>query len=171
MRFLVIGAGKQGSACALDLLRQTATKTVILADKDLGHLPAFLDPWRGKSLELLQLDLNDEAAVKAAIARADGVCCAAPYFFNAKLTKLSIDAGRHFCDLGGNTEVVFEQKAMHDLAVKKGVSVVPDCGVAPGMVNILAGEGIRRLDVAEKVKIYVGGLPQHPEPPLNYLVV
>jgi len=171
MRFLVIGAGKQGSACALDLLGQTATKTVILADRDVGHLPAFLDPWRGKNLEPLQLDLNDEAAVKAAIARADGVCCAAPYFFNAKLTKLSIDAGRHFCDLGGNTEVVFEQKAMHDLAVKKGVSVVPDCGVAPGMVNILAGEGIRRLDVAEKVKIYVGGLPQHPEPPLNYLAV
>ena len=171
MHFLVIGAGKQGSACALDLLRQTATKTVILADKDVGHLPAFLDPWRGKNLEPLQLDLNDEAAVKAAIARADGVCCAAPYFFNAKLTKLSIDAGRHFCDLGGNTEVVFEQKAMHGLAVKKGVSVVPDCGVAPGMVNILAGEGIRRLDVAEKVKIYVGGLPQHPEPPLNYMVV
>lgn len=170
MRFLVIGAGKQGSACALDLLGQTATKTVILADKDVGHLPAFLDPWRGKNLEPLQIDLNDEAAVKAAIARADCVCCAAPYFFNAKLTKLSIDAGRHFCDLGGNTEVVFEQKAMHDLAVKKGVSVVPDCGVAPGMVNILAGEGIRRLDVAEKVKIYVGGLPQHPEPPLNYMV-
>ncbi len=171
MRFLVIGAGKQGSACALDLLRQPATKSVIIADKDVGHLPAFLAPWRGKNLELLQLDLNDDAAVMAAIRRADCVCCAAPYFFNTKLTKLSIEAGKHFCDLGGNTEIVFQQKAMNDLAVRKGVSVVPDCGVAPGMVNILAGEGIRRLDKAEKVKIYVGGLPQHPEPPLNYFVV
>jgi lysine 6-dehydrogenase len=171
MRFLVIGAGKQGSACAFDLLRQPATTSVIVADRDVGQAPAFLDAWRGKTLELLTLDLNDDAAVVAALRRADAVCCAAPYFFNAKLTRLSIEAGKHFCDLGGNTGIVFEQKAMHDLAVQRGVSVVPDCGVAPGMVNILAGEGIRRLDVAETVRIYVGGLPQRPEPPLNYMVV
>lgn len=171
MKFLVIGAGKQGSACAFDLLRQPATTAVIVADKDVGRTPAFLDPWRGQNLELLTLDLNDEPAVRAAIARADAVCCAAPYFFNARLTKLSIDAGKHFSDLGGNTGIVFQQKAMHDVAVERGVSVVPDCGVAPGMVNILAAEGLRRLDVAETVRIYVGGLPQHPEPPLNYMVV
>lgn len=171
MRFLVIGAGKQGSACAFDLLQQQATASVLMADKDVSRLPAFLDPWRGTDLEPLQLDLADDPAVRAAIARVDGVCCAAPYFFNAKLTRLAIEAGKHCCDLGGNTEIVFEQKAMHDLAVQRGVSVVPDCGVAPGMVNILAGEGIRRLDVAEQVKIYVGGLPQKPEPPLNYVVV
>ena len=53
----------------------------------------------------------------------------------------------------------------------KGISVIPDCGLAPGMVNILAAEGIRRMDRAEKVKIYVGGLPQPPEPPLNYQIV
>jgi lysine 6-dehydrogenase len=171
MRFLVIGAGMQGSATAFDLLQQPATKSVIVADKNPSVARAFLDPWRGKNLELLQLDLGDDAAVRAALQRADGVCCAAPYFFNTKLTKLAIEAGKHFCDLGGNTEIVFQQKALHDLAVQKGVSVVPDCGVAPGMVNILAGEGIRRLDKAEKVKIYVGGLPQKPEPPVNYMVV
>ena len=49
--------------------------------------------------------------------------------------------------------------------------MIPDCGLAPGMVNILAAEGIRRLDRAEKVKIFVGGLPQAPEPPLNYQIV
>jgi len=171
MRFLVIGAGKQGTACAFDLLRQPATKSVILADVDVARVPAFLDPWRGKSLDLLRLDLNDPSAVAAALGRVDCVCCAAPYFFNAALTKASIEAGKHYCDLGGNTEVVFRQKEMHAPAVEKGVSVVPDCGVAPGMVNILAGEGIRRLDKAETVKIYVGGLPQQPEPPLNYMVV
>jgi lysine 6-dehydrogenase len=171
MRFLVIGAGLQGSAAAFDLLRQPATKSVIIVDKDVAQTPAFLDPWRGKDLELVRQDLNDEPAVRAQMARADCVCCAAPYFFNAKLTKLAIEAEKHFCDLGGNTDIVFQQKAMHEQAVRKGVSVVPDCGVAPGMVNILAGEGIRRLDRAERVKIYVGGLPQKPEPPLNYMVV
>jgi len=171
VRFLVIGAGSQGCAAAFDLLRQPATKSVILVDKNVARVPAFLAPWRDKNLELVQLDLNDDAAVLAQIRRADGVCCAAPYFFNEKLTKLAIEAGKHFCDLGGNTEIVFRQKAMHDEAVRRGVSVIPDCGVAPGMVNILAAEGIRRLDTTEKVKIYVGGLPQQPEPPLNYMVV
>ena len=51
------------------------------------------------------------------------------------------------------------------------VTVVPDCGLAPGMVNILAEYGIRQLDTVDSVKIFVGGLPQHPEPPLNYMLV
>ncbi|MFL5511966.1 MAG: saccharopine dehydrogenase family protein, partial [Gemmatimonadales bacterium] len=63
------------------------------------------------------------------------------------------------------------QKKLHQQAEAKGISVIPDCGLAPGMVNILAAEGIRRLDKAEKVKIFVGGLPQAPEPPLNYQIV
>ena len=49
--------------------------------------------------------------------------------------------------------------------------MIPDCGLAPGMVNILAAEGIRRVGAADTVKIFVGGLPQHPEPPLNYQIV
>jgi lysine 6-dehydrogenase len=171
MRFLVIGAGKQGSACAFDLLRRPATKSVILADRDLGHVPAFLDPWKGGALELLRLDLADAQAVASAASRADAVLSAAPYYFNVDLARLAVEAGAHFADLGGNTEIVFRQQQLHEQAAKHGVSVVPDCGLAPGMVNILAAEGIRRLDATESVKIFVGGLPQHPEPPLNYMVV
>jgi len=87
------------------------------------------------------------------------------------MTRAAIEGGCHFCDLGGNTEIVFQQKKLHDAATAAGVSVIPDCGLAPGMVNILAAEGIRRLDRARSVRIYVGGLPQKPEPPLNYQIV
>jgi lysine 6-dehydrogenase len=87
------------------------------------------------------------------------------------MARLAVEAGAHFADLGGNTEIVFEQKKLHDAALSKGISVIPDCGLAPGMVNILAAEGIRRLDRPGTVKIFVGGLPQHPEPPLNYQIV
>jgi lysine 6-dehydrogenase len=52
-----------------------------------------------------------------------------------------------------------------------GVSVVPDCGLAPGMVNILAQGGIDALDTVDSVRMLVGGLPQHPQPPLNYQAV
>jgi lysine 6-dehydrogenase len=174
MRFLVIGAGKQGSACAYDLLQQPGTTSVILADRDVAHLPPFLGRWtggQGGALELVRLDLQDAKAVAAAIARADCVLSAAPYYFNYDLARLAVQAGAHFADLGGNTEIVFRQKALDPEARARRVSVVPDCGVAPGMVNILAAEGIRRLDETESVKIFVGGLPQRPEPPLNYMVV
>jgi lysine 6-dehydrogenase len=87
------------------------------------------------------------------------------------MTRAALEGGCHFCDLGGNTEIVFQQQKLHQQAVAAGLSVIPDCGLAPGMVNILAAEGIRRLDRAESVRIYVGGLPQHPEPPLNYQIV
>jgi lysine 6-dehydrogenase len=172
MRFLIIGAGKQGCASAFDLLNQTATTSVILTDKSLDHVPPFLADRRGDArLELLQIDLADHAAIRRVMGRVDSVLSAAPYYYNFELTRLALDAGVHFADLGGNTEIVLQQKTLDAEAKKKGVTIVPDCGVAPGMVNILAGEGIRRLDKTDKVKIYVGGLPQHPEPPLNYMVV
>jgi len=171
VKFLVIGAGKQGSACAFDLLQQPATRHVVLADRALDRVPAFLDPWKGGALELEHLDLRDERAVATAVGRADCVLSAAPYYFNYDLARLAVKAGVSFADLGGNTEIVFKQKGLHAEAAGRGVSVVPDCGLAPGMVNILAAEGIHRLDETESVKIFVGGLPQKPEPPLNYMVV
>jgi lysine 6-dehydrogenase len=87
------------------------------------------------------------------------------------MAALALQSGCHFSDLGGNTEIVFEQQKLSPQAEAKGLSIIPDCGLAPGMVAILAAEGIRRLDTTERVKIYVGGLPQNPEPPLNYQIV
>jgi lysine 6-dehydrogenase len=173
MKFLVIGAGKQGSACALDLLQQPATTAVLLADKYIDRgVPEFLEPFKGKGrLELLALDLADQAAVRAAMGRVNSVLSAAPYYFNVDLARMAVDAGVHFADLGGNTELVSQQKKLHEAAKAKNVSVIPDCGLAPGMVNILAGEGISRFDTVDSVKAFVGGLPQQPEPPLNYMVV
>ena len=63
------------------------------------------------------------------------------------------------------------QKLLEGQARAKGVTVIPDCGLAPGMVNILAQMGISRCDRTESVRIYVGGLPQHPEGVLKYQVV
>jgi lysine 6-dehydrogenase len=101
----------------------------------------------------------------------DAVMSAIPYYFNYDLARLAVEAGVHFCDLGGNTEIVFKQKELDAPARAKDITVVPDCGLAPGMVNILAEYGIRQLDSVDSVKIFVGGLPQHPEPPLNYMLV
>jgi lysine 6-dehydrogenase len=171
MRMLVLGAGLQGCACAYDLLQQPAVSQVTLADLRPDTLPPFLTgDWKGR-LAQVRLDVTDLAAVQETMRGHAAVMSAIPYYYNGPMARAAVEAGCHFSDLGGNTEIVFEQKKLHEQALAKGVSVIPDCGLAPGMVNILAAEGIRRLDRAEQVRIYVGGLPQSPEPPLNYQIV
>jgi len=171
MRMLVLGAGLQGSACAYDLLQDKEVTEVRLADLHVGHIPEFLAPYSGPRLIPTPLDVRDHDAVLGAMRQCDAVMSAIPYYFNLDLAKLAVEAGVHFCDLGGNTEIVFKQKELDAEAKRKNVTIVPDCGLAPGMVNILAEYGIRQLDTVDSVKIYVGGLPQHPEPPLNYMLV
>lgn len=171
MRMLVLGAGLQGSACAFDLLQNPEVRQVRLADLRFDHLPAFLAPYSGPRLLPTTLDVRDHGAVAAVMRECDAVMSAIPYYFNFPLAQLAVEAGVHFCDLGGNTEIVFQQKELAARAAERGVTVVPDCGVAPGMVNILAQYGIAQLDETEAVRIYVGGLPQNPEPPLEYQIV
>jgi lysine 6-dehydrogenase len=171
MRMLVLGAGLQGSACAYDLLRHSGVEQVTIADLKPERVAGFLKPHLGKRLVPLRLDIRDGAALRAALRGHDAVLNATPYYFNLDVARAAVEAGVHCADLGGNTEIVFQQRALDPEARARGVSVIPDCGLAPGMVNILAAEGIRRVGEAEAVKIYVGGLPQHPEPPLNYQIV
>ncbi len=150
MRMLVLGAGLQGSACAYDLLQNPDVKQVRLADLHFDHLPPFLRPLSGERLIPTTLDVRNRDAVLATMRESDAVMSAIPYYFNLQLAQCAVEAGVHFCDLGGNTDIVFKQKALASEAAAKGITIVPDCGVAPGMV---------------------GGLPQHPEPPLNYQIV
>jgi lysine 6-dehydrogenase len=171
MRMLVLGAGLQGSACAYDLLQNPEVKEVRLADLHTAHLADFLAPYSGKRLIFTPLDVRDKEAAIALMRQCDAVMSGIPYYFNYELAQLAVQAGVHFCDLGGNTEIVFKQKTLDAEAKKKKITVIPDCGLAPGMVNILAEYGITQLDQVESVRIFVGGLPQHPEPPLNYHIV
>ena len=171
MRMLVLGAGLQGSACAFDLLQNPEVREVRLADLHVEHLPPFLAPYSGPRLIPTRVDGRSREAVLALMRQSDAVMSAIPYYFNYPLTELAVEAGVHFCDLGGNTEIVFQQKGLSARAEAKHVTIVPDCGVAPGMVNVLAQYGISQLDSVSAVRMFVGGLPQKPEPPLNYQIV
>src|ERR1043165_1220281 len=146
MRMLVLGAGLQGCACAYDLLQDKDVTEVRLADHHGRHLPEFLAPYSGPRLLPTALDVRDRDAVLGAMRESDAVMSAIPYYFNYELARLAVQAGVHFCDLGGNTEIVFKQKELDADARAKNITVVPDCGLAPGMVNILAEYGIEQLD-------------------------
>jgi lysine 6-dehydrogenase len=171
MKVLVLGGGAQGSAAAFDLLQRASVGRVVVADRELDHPAPFLGAHVGDRLELRSLDARDPGQVHEAMREADAVLCALPYTFNLRMAELAIEAGAHYCDLGGNTEIVERQRGLDGRASGAGISVIPDCGVAPGMVNILAQAGIDALDRVASVRMFVGGLPQHPKPPLNYQIV
>ena len=171
MRFLILGGGLQGTACAYDLLRQDDVERVTIADleRGAGDAPDFLP--EDDRLRWQRADFADEDDVRRAMSGHRVALSAAPYFFNDDLARLAIDEGLDYSDLGGNTEIVFSQMDRDEEARDAGVTQVPDVGLAPGIVNVLAAEAVRRLDPAESVRMFVGGLPQNPRPPLDYQVV
>jgi lysine 6-dehydrogenase len=144
---------------------------VTLADAAEGPCPSFLEEHDGGRLQRVVLDIRDEGAAARALRGHDAAVSALPYYFNFDAARLALAEGLHFADLGGNTEIVRQQQTLDDEARGRGKTLVADCGLAPGMVNILARDAIDHLSEAESVALYVGGLPRHPEPPLNYQIV
>src|ERR1051325_5393940 len=105
MKMLVLGAGLQGSACAYDLLQDNSVSEVRLARLHVSHLPPFLAPYSGPRLIPTVLDVRNHDAVLALMKGCTAVMSALPYYFNLEMARLAVDAGAHFCDLGGNTEI------------------------------------------------------------------
>jgi lysine 6-dehydrogenase len=169
MSFVVLGAGRQGVACAYDLLR-FSDQRVLLADRDELELPGFLSGF-GERLSFQRVDASDAGALALALRGASAVCNATPYFLNLPVTRAALDAGIHICDLGGNTGIVLRQLELDAEARARGSSILPDCGLAPGLVNILAARCIAELERTRSIRILTGGLPQHPRPPLGYQLV
>ena len=171
MKFLVLGGGTQGSAAAYDLLHSDPDCEVVIADLRTDALHPALQPWLGGRLAAVRANATCEWEIAAAMEGAVAVLCAFPYYFNYDMARLALDAGAHFTDLGGNTAIVERQRGLGARAREAGLSIIPDVGLAPGLVNILAQGGIDRLDTTDSVRLWVGGLPQHPRPPLNYQIV
>ncbi|MGE5177115.1 MAG: saccharopine dehydrogenase family protein [Hyphomicrobiales bacterium] len=173
MRFLVLGAGLQGYAAAFDLARTPGVREVVVADVDPERAARAAERLGGlgAAMRADALDVANEPRLVERLQGYDVVISAVPYFLNLILTRAAIAARVSFCDLGGNTDLVREQETLDGLAKESGVTIVPDCGLAPGMANVLASAGIARLDRADAVKIRVGGLPLRPKPPLEYMMV
>jgi lysine 6-dehydrogenase len=170
MKVLVMGSGQMGKGAAYDLVRQDSVEQVICADIDLACAEALAKEVGPKAVAQ-KVDAKKRVDLVRAFSKVDSVVSAVSYTVNKLHTEVAIETGTHMCDLGGNKFVVEEQIGMSDQAKDAGITVVPDCGVAPGMVSVLARHGIEYLDRVESVKIRVGGLQQEPRPPLNYALI
>lgn len=171
MNIAVIGAGMMGRAAVYDLARADDVESVGVFDIDQDVAKGVAEKYGDGKAVSAGLDAADEEAVAHALQTYDAAVGAVTYALNPGLTRAAIKAHCHFVDLGGNNEMVAEQMAMDEEARNADVLVVPDCGLAPGMVSVLTADGISKFDQVEAVRIRVGGLPQSPRPPLNYQIV
>ncbi len=170
MKVLVMGSGQMGKGAAFDLAGQDSVEQIILADIDLRAAEALAKEIGPKAIAE-KVDAKNRAELVKVFSKVDSVVSAVSYTVNKLHTEVAIETGTHMCDLGGNQSIVENQIEMSDQAKDAGITVVPDCGVAPGMVSVLARHGIEYLDRIESVKIRVGGLQQEPKPPLNYALI
>jgi lysine 6-dehydrogenase len=172
MKILVLGAGRMGHGAVYDLVYNSPGVTgVTVADFDFEKALAVANAVRADRVDARQVNASDYNAVVDLMRGHDSVISCVNYWYNVELSRAAIEVGANFCDLGGNNYVVDEQLALDAEAKAAGVSIIPDCGLAPGMVSILAMHGAAKLDEVEEIHIRVGGLPQDPQPPLNYQLV
>lgn len=170
MKYLVLGAGMMGSAAAYDLAKSDSANEVVLADINVQTATRSASAI-ASNVKALRLDVNSGRDLVGAMRGCSAVISAVSYSVNVQVTRAALEAGVHMCDLGGNNEVVAKQRALNGEAGAKGVTIVPNSGLAPGLINILAVTGSRTFDTLDSIHLRVGGLPQHPRPPLNYQIV
>jgi lysine 6-dehydrogenase len=170
--YLILGAGKQGTAAGYDLVRFGDATRVIMADMHLAQAEqatARINRLTNTTLaHAQQIDVTDATALRTLLEDIDVALSAVPYSFNLEITQACLDTQTHLCDMGGNTDVVFAQLRMGEKAQAKQISIVPDCGMMPGLANTMAAYLIAQFDEPEDILIYDGGIPQTPQPPWNY---
>ena len=171
MKIIILGSGMMGRALAYDLYKYSKFESITITDNDKETLQSAK-----KSLNLSELDfqtLNVEKTndVRKCFQEFDMAISAVPYKFNYELAKISIETKTHFLDLGGNNDIVKKERSLFDKARKKGVTLIHDCGLAPGLSSVIVSDIVNQMDSVEYVKIRVGGLPIDPKPPLNYQIV
>jgi lysine 6-dehydrogenase len=164
MNITVLGGGLVGSAIVKDLAA-TPGFSVTLVDANAAALQrlATAAPVRG-----VVADLNALADFSELLAGADLVVCAVPGFMGFATLQKIIAAGKHVVDISFFPEDPF---LLDDLAQQQGVTAVVDCGVAPGLGNIVFGDVARRLERIDRYECYVGGLPQTRQWPFEYKAV
>jgi saccharopine dehydrogenase-like NADP-dependent oxidoreductase len=119
----------------------------------------------GPRVQRLTLDITDPAALRAALAGQYAVLSAAPFHLTTLIAEAAVAQGVHYLDL---TEDVASTRRVKELAATAQTALIPQCGLAPGFVSIVAADLCRRFDSLHSVRMRVGALPQFPSNALNY---
>jgi saccharopine dehydrogenase-like NADP-dependent oxidoreductase len=158
-KIAVIGAGKIGSTIA-ELLAGCGDYRVTIADRDAARLTGL-----SAGIKRRALDIGDTEALAVLLAGHFAVISAAPYHLTTRIASAAKAAGAHYLDL---TEDVAATRAVRALADRAETAFIPQCGLAPGFISIVANDMAKRFDTLQDVRLRVGALPIYPSNALSY---
>ena len=172
--YIVLGAGRQGTAAAYDMALWGDASRVVLADinweaarKATDRVNALLDR---QIAEPAQVNVSDPQDLARKLEGMHACLSAVPYVYNLDITKTALEVAVNICDLGGNTEIARQQHKFDAEARSKGLSIIPNCGQVPGLGTSLMVYAMELLDEPVDVYMWDGGIPQNPRPPFKYLL-
>ncbi len=163
MKFLVLGAGKMGYAVAYDLIRGSKVEKVVVADSSTENLKELVKRLPDEKIIPVELDVTNEEELAQLMAEIDVAVSCITYKHNYELAKIALATKTHFVDLGGNEEIVAKEFMLDELAKEQGVTIIPDLGLAPGLVSLLAVSAAESFDEIYDIRLRVGGLPANPD--------
>jgi len=167
MKVLVLGCGMMGAAIALDMVKSDEVSKVVVADYDNTKSKIVVAQLKSDKVSSRLTDVRDIQATKNLMKGFDVAVCALPEGLNVFANRAAIGAGVHLVDLAYGQELA----KLDGAATRAGITILVDCGVAPGITNILAAYGASLMDEVDDIQIVCGGLPQKPLPPLGYRIV
>jgi lysine 6-dehydrogenase len=163
VKFLVLGAGKMGYAVAYDLIRGAKVEKVVVADSNTDNLKELVKRLPDEKIIPVELDVTNEEELAQLMAEIDVAVSCITYKHNYELAKIALATKTHFVDLGGNEEIVAKEFMLDELAKEQGVTIIPDLGLAPGLVSLLAVSAAESFDEIYDIRLRVGGLPANPD--------
>ncbi len=171
MKVIVLGSGMMGSALAYDLSKYSNFNEITIADRDIKTLESAKEFLNDGKIKYSILNVENSTELKEHFRKYDVAISAIPYKYNYNLAKIAVETKTHFLDLGGNNDIVNKERTLFEKAKKIGVTIIPDCGLAPGLASVITRDIVEQMGSVDFVKIRVGGLPINPQPPLNYQIV
>ena len=164
MKIVVLGAGMVGSAIAEDLAQERG-----MSVKVVDRSQQALEKVKAKAtVKGIQANLQDKGIISSIVADSDLVISAVPGYIGFTTLRSIIEAGKDVVDISFFSEEPF---LLDELAKLQGVTAIVDCGVAPGLCNIIAGHVFDLLDQTDQYVCYVGGLPILRQWPFEYKAV
>lgn len=171
MKIAILGAGTVGASLAKLLCREDSISSIIVIDQNGNALAEVEESCPKAKLRTYRINIEKEHTITSLIKGFDCLVSALPHSYNLKLAELAIRVGINYIDFGGNDEILEKQIALNDEAVKKNLWLIPNCGMAPGLVNILAMNGYEQFDEVDSIHFWASSLPKEPKPPFNYQLV
>ncbi|MDH5783384.1 MAG: saccharopine dehydrogenase family protein [Candidatus Bathyarchaeota archaeon] len=167
MKMLVLGYGNIGSVLATDLAESLPSIEIVIAGRHRDKAEEAANVINRENVTGFQLDAHNYHGLVDAMKKFDLVIGTLPGDVGYRSVKAAVDANVDMVDVSYMPE---NPLTLNEDAIKADVTIVPDCGVAPGLSNMLVGRAVSKLDHVENIHVMVGGLPEEPVPPLGYVI-